>query len=52
MNKYQLSRNNLPQIPINDDYKDKIFSLASSHELAELEDFITVKKENITLYFD
>ena len=52
MNKYQLSRNNLPQIPINDDYKDKIFSLASSHELAELEDFITTNSISLKVKND
>jgi hypothetical protein len=52
MNKYQLSRNNLPQIPINDDYRDKIFSLASSHELAELEDFITTNSISLKLKND
>jgi hypothetical protein len=48
MNKYKLSKN-LPQIPINENYKEKIFSLASSHELAELEDFITTNSISLKI---
>ena len=43
MNKYVPKKVNnfLPDIPINVDSKDKLFSLASSHNLSELEEFIT-----------
>jgi hypothetical protein len=43
MSKYQPKKVTtfLPDIPINDESKDKLFSLASSHNLSELEEFIT-----------
>ena len=54
MNKFQFksSNNNPLQIPINENYKEKIFSLASSHELSELEDFITTNSISLKLKND
>jgi hypothetical protein len=43
MNKYHTKKVSsfLPDIPINEESKDKLFSYATSHSLSELEEFIT-----------
>jgi hypothetical protein len=54
MNKYQPKKVNnfLPDIPINVDSKDKLFSLASSHNLSELEEFITTDSISLNVKND
>ena len=39
----------IPDIPINEDSRDKLFSLATSHDIGELENFITTNSISLNV---